>query len=361
MLMKRKALTYFLISLLAVSILASTGFLSLKKANGFQCLPFPEKLPTGQAYIRSNGDVDPPTLPIQRAGNMYVLKDNILNYSIKIEKDNVVIDGAGFLMKIPAYGETDKNYLVKAASPLIQISNKSNIIIKNMIFDNYLWGISIINSSNIIIIQNTINNGNTGIYMLQSANCNLVANQIGDNSLRGALIQDCTSLNILYNEISNNQYAGIEVDDLTRSIFDGLEHTNITRNLFAENGYAGLYFLGHHTNNHIFENNFINNNNGLCFMHVASVNNSFNNNYWKGNRMQINDYGTNRTDQSPLASPVSTSFDPSLFPLPSPTLTSSPELKSTSEPFPITLVATSTVSVVAIGIGLLLYFKKRKH
>jgi hypothetical protein len=129
--------------LLVVSTLASTGLISSTKANGIPLVP--ERLPIKQAYIRSNGDVDPSTLPIERSGNVYILKDNILNYSITIEKNNVVIDGNGSLLEIPAYGETDKNQLVKGANPLIQISNKSNIIIKNIVFDKYSTGIYIRN------------------------------------------------------------------------------------------------------------------------------------------------------------------------------------------------------------------------
>ena len=93
--------------MLVVSTLASTGLISSTKANGIPLVP--ERLPIKQAYIRSNGDVDPSTLPIERSGNVYILKDNILNYSITIEKNNVVIDGNGSLLEIPAYGETDKN------------------------------------------------------------------------------------------------------------------------------------------------------------------------------------------------------------------------------------------------------------
>jgi hypothetical protein len=48
-------------------------------------------------------------------------------------------------------------------------------------------------------------------------------------------------------------------------------------------------------------------------------------------------------------------------PVPTSTPTPSPEPKSTLEPFPITLVAASGTSAALIGIGLLVYFKKRKH
>ena len=299
-------------------------------------------------------------MPIERSGNVYILKDNILNYSITIEKNNVVIDGNGSLLEIPAYGETDKNQLVKGANPLIQISNKSNIIIKNIVFDKYSTGIYI---RNFFKYHNTINNGNTGIYMLRSANCSVVGNKLIENSGPGLSIHDSTYLDIAYNTISRNHEHG--------GYISGLSNSNISRNDIAENflfsrSGLGLYITLLISNSCIFENNFVNNGVGLdfhCFENSSG--NLLYNNYWSNHRHQIYDhlgYAVNGVDQSPLASPVSTSFDPSLFPLPSLTPTPSPESRPTSEPFPIVLVATSTASaIVVVGLGLLVYFKKRKH
>jgi parallel beta-helix repeat protein len=303
--MKKPAVALTLIVALLCSTVASIGIISSTKANGIPYLP--ENLPMEQAYIRSNGDVDPSTLPIQRSDNIYVLKDNILNYSISIEKDNVVIDGNGFMLKTPAYGETDQYGYVKSANPLIQISNKSNIIIKNIIFDKFGTGIDIRGSSNIIIIQNTISNGRNGISMFW----------IVGNTLFGVLIQYSTFLNIAYNIISRNPYCGLELSDG--------QYSNINRNDFTDNEYIGLYLLGPNSNNHIFENNFINNEVGLDYHgdYNSAVNNTVNNNYWRNYRLQIDNYSADATsgvDQSPLASPISTSFDPSLFPLPPPSI-----------------------------------------
>jgi N-acetylneuraminic acid mutarotase len=51
---------------------------------------------------------------------------------------------------------------------------------------------------------------------------------------------------------------------------------------------------------------------------------------------------------------------PSLSPIPSQELASTPETNQT-EPFPKVLVIASLVTVVLVGIGLLVYFKRRKH
>lgn len=51
---------------------------------------------TGTIYIRADGRVDPPDAPISTQDNVtYVFTDNI-NDSIVIERDNIVVEGAGY-------------------------------------------------------------------------------------------------------------------------------------------------------------------------------------------------------------------------------------------------------------------------
>ena len=37
-------------------------------------------------FIRNNGDIDPPVLPIKRNGNSYILTNNIQNYTLKYKE-----------------------------------------------------------------------------------------------------------------------------------------------------------------------------------------------------------------------------------------------------------------------------------
>jgi hypothetical protein len=99
---RKKFALMFILLFSAVFMLTILQFVQLANANA---IPVPERLPVNQAYIRSDGSIDPPTLPIERSDNTYALKESILNWSITIERDNVVIDGANFLMSIPSYGE----------------------------------------------------------------------------------------------------------------------------------------------------------------------------------------------------------------------------------------------------------------
>jgi hypothetical protein len=352
--MKRKAFASSLILWLAVSTLTAIGFVGLTKANGY--VP-PERLPLGQAYIRSNGDVDPSTLPIQRLGNVYALTNNIVNYSIEIQKDNVIFDGNGYSLMFRPMGKEDNPWSEKTADPAIRIINKTNIIVKNVTFDNYITGsftgVRVENSSNIIIMNTTVKN-ELGVSIRSSTWCSYIGNEITNEGI-GIGIFDSTFINLAYNEISKNRYIGATIGSVS--------HSNITRNNIMDNAEAGIIIHGANFNNCIFENNFINNEVGLLYRGGSNIsaNDNIFNNYWYNNQWNIqNTYDNGMpfvavADHSPLTSPISTSFDPLLFPLPSLSST------STSEPFPTTLFIASVITVAVVGAGLIIYFKKHNH
>ena len=350
--MKRTALTLLLISWLAVTTLTTIELTSLTKANPS---PF---APIEHAFIRSNGDIDPSTLPIERMGNVYFLKDNILNYSIQIQKNDIILCGNGFTL---TSNKTDAPIL--SGYPSIKISNNNNIIIENIRFSKCYTGIKIINASNITIFGNTIENSEKGIEISSSINCSIINNSLINNSETGLLALDSTYFNVSYNTISRNHFHGGWI---------ALNYSTISKNSITDNSFNhfgnGLYLYGPNCNNRIFENNFINNEIGILYQGPKgiSANNTVFNNYWSNYQDAIVNVGADAAsavDHSPLSSPISTSFDSSLFPLPSlkPIVSPTPN-DSDSEPFPTTLVvAVSVASLAAVGVGLLVYFKKRKR
>ena len=355
--MRRKIVSLSLIVLLALSTVTLLEF-SLTEANPY-IKSLPETLATEHGYIRANGTVDPPTLPILREDNFYRLTDNILNCTFEIQRDNVVFDGNNFSLSVPAYGELDCNNMTKIPPALISISNRTNVMLKNVTFIKYSDGIEIQNSSNILILQNNILNGNNGIYINNSTNCSITANQITNNHLHAIFIRDSTWFNVSYNTISNSQNAGIAVDRVLQPV-DSLQNSFFTRNTFSEDNFA-LAFRGAHTNNHIFENNFLNNQQcGIAFLGVNCTHNSIYNNYWTGNGHQIINYTNYEQDPSPLASPISTEFNYSLFTLPD-FAQPHPIKHSIFDNLATIVVAASIVTVIIICIFLLVYFKKRKH
>lgn len=324
------------------------------KADPYSMIP--EHLPTEQGYIRSDGSIEPSTLPIQHDGNIYRLTDNIINYTFDIERNDTIFDGNGFSLSVPAYGEVGENGRKKMANPLISLRDMSNVLIENVDFYKYAEAIYVENSFNIILFKNTLSSGLIGIETIRSSDCSIVANHVSDNSRDGIRIKDCTSFNISYNRMSHNTN-GIFFWSFTSNIFEAFEHSNITRNLFSENDY-GLSFSCEHKNNRIFENNFINNDIGLDIEGSPKFNNSFSNNYWMGNRINTIDHFEGYQDPSPLMNQVSTEFDQPPFTLPYISdIHITLQLNQTS----LLEIATIAVCAVAFCVGITVYFKKYRR
>jgi parallel beta-helix repeat protein len=284
----------FILLLTAAFMLTALQFVQLANAN---VIPVPERLPVNQAYFRSDGSIDPPTLPIERSGNTYALKESILNCSITIERDNIVIDGASFSMSIPSYGEKGADGQVKSAPALIQIINRTHITVKNFVFHNAAESITVWNSSYVIIEKNRITNCNW-IYLRLCTHCSILSN-IMENNNHGLYGYDNNHIEIKYNKISGSNWHGIILESLTNSniignVFDGNNgqaicylglDNRVIGNVF-QNNEGGI--LSYVENNEIHHNNFINNYNDNHYNDISInapnvLDDGKEGNYWSSN------------------------------------------------------------------------------
>jgi parallel beta-helix repeat protein len=173
-------------------------------------------------YIRADGTVEG-TNRILRDGNVYTFTGNIVNQSIIVEKDDIVIDGAGYTL------EGDGKISA------IWLENRRNVTIKNMQITHFGEGIRIMgNCENNAIIGNNI----TDVGHETAANGIWLTFGASDTTISG-------------NNITNN-YVGIFV------YMSG--GTIISENCIAANG-LGIWISG--TSNHIIRNNITNNNVGV--------------------------------------------------------------------------------------------------
>jgi parallel beta-helix repeat protein len=291
---RKKFALMFILLFSAVFMLTILQFVQLANANA---IPVPERLPVNQAYIRSDGSIDPPTLPIERSDNTYALKESILNWSITIERDNVVIDGANFLMSIPSYGEKGSDGQVKSVPALIQIANRTHITVKNFVFQNAATAITVWNSSYVIIEQNRITNCNW-IYLRLCTHCSVLSN-IMENNNHGLYGYDNNNIEIKYNKIYGSSWHGIILDFLGNSsiignVFDGNNgqaicylglDNRVIGNVFKNNEGGILSFV---ENNEIHHNNFINNYNDNHYRDISInapnvLDDGKEGNYWSSN------------------------------------------------------------------------------
>jgi len=187
-------------------------------------------------YIRANGNVDPPTAPIQRSSNFYTFTDNIQGLII-VERDNIVIDGAFHTLQGTG-SETG-----------IDLSGRKNVTIQNLEIKNFDVGLYLSSSSQITIQGSTISQNNHGIWISRSSGNNILQNNITENVLEGLYIYLSSGNNIFGNNITKNTFDGIYLYNSSNNTI----HVNI----IMYNGYGiSPYFS---TNNKIFHNNFIEN------------------------------------------------------------------------------------------------------
>jgi len=173
-------------------------------------------------YIRADGTVEG-TDKIQQNGNVYTFTDNIVNQSIIVEKDNIVVDGAGYTLEGDGTIES------------IWLENRSNVTIKNMQITHFGAGIKIMgNCKNNSIIGNNI----TDIGHETAGNGIWVTFGASDNTISG-------------NNLTNN-YVGIFVYMGGGNI--------ISENYITANG-LGVWISG--GSNRIIRNDIINNSRGV--------------------------------------------------------------------------------------------------
>ena len=221
-------------------------------------------------YIRADGSIDPPTpLITSPDGVTYTLTNNIAtaSHGIIVERDNIVIDGAGYTLQGPE----------DPSSIGIDLAARTNVEIKNMEIEKYGYGIKLSDSANDNTIHQNIITGSIviAIRLLDSDRNNIFQNIISTNDYRGIVLGSSNDNNIYRNNISHNP-GGVELSD---------SHGN---SVFGNNirGAGGHGIDLHLSNsNNIYGNNLTNHFAGVV-MEAASDNIFYHNNV-------MNNYGFN--------------------------------------------------------------------
>jgi parallel beta-helix repeat protein len=224
--MTKKSVSLGLLTLLALVILS--GYSQVVFAN-----PLPPP-PILNICIRSDGTIDPPTVPIQRSGNVYTFTSDITNATIEIQRNNTIINGAGHTLRGNSFWNT-----------AINLTNTNNNLIKNLKITDYDESIHLNNSTNITILNNTMQT--SGNIMLESSE----NNQIIGNNITG---QDKDSgYGIILKDSNNNLIAANNFKDTGLAIWSTLYSKN---NTFYYNNFLNITDYGNRVVGYIEEDNF---------------------------------------------------------------------------------------------------------
>jgi len=191
---------------------------------------------TETIYIRADGSIEPDTAPISTVDNItYTFTDNIAGdvpaYSkaIVVEKDNIVVDGAGYILQGTGSGKAG-----------IILSGRSNVTIKNMEIRGFQVGVWLNTSFN-----------SHGIKFDKCSKNHLFGNEITSNSV-GVIFGFSHNNNFSRNNITSN-CNGISLD--------GSSNNTIYGNNIASNEDGVSLYNSH--NNTISRNNITLNQNGI--------------------------------------------------------------------------------------------------
>jgi len=179
-------------------------------------------------YIRADGTVEG-TDKIQREGNVYTLLGNIrlerLPYAdqdgIYVERDNIVIDGAGFTINADTRG--------------LVLSERNNVTVKNVKIEiGGGYGIDLVDTANCLISNNTISGDAYNIYLWRAFNDTIEGNII-TNAFRGILIYDSDNNSVTGNIVTDG-VVGIELEDCSDNVLRNNQMRN-NRDNFAVRSY----------------------------------------------------------------------------------------------------------------------------
>jgi nitrous oxidase accessory protein len=276
---------------------------------------------------------------------------------------------------------------------MVGISDEGNsldnnlVVSGNNITSNSVTGLRLTSSNN-VVSDNLFSDDNEALSMYYGDNVTVCYNRIVNNS-RGITLAEVSGASIFGNNITGSIGYDSSIDDYgygiefksncndsliyDNNIWGNTHGINVRNVLLASSGTPILQGPG----NLVYHNNLFNNSQNANVEHthpnsvtgvvngttVVSWDNGTVGNYWSDyqtkypNVTEVDTSGVgntpyvideNNTDNYPLIHIVDVSTEPPQSPV--------------QEPFPIAPVAVaSIVSVTAIGICLLIYFKKRKH
>ncbi len=195
--------------------------------------------------ISPDGNVNSTTAPIKRAEETYSLTGDIINFTLEIKRDNIIVDGAGHNLQGFSNGS---EYAYQA----VLIQDRNNVTITNLKITQFWQAIFIQNSTNITINANNLTRiGSTGIY-INSANKTAIKQNTIDDVATAIYVTNLSG----FGESSNTE---ILENNITNAA-TGIDISPGSFNVISENNFAYVHnVIGEVGNSTVIsKNNMIN-------------------------------------------------------------------------------------------------------
>ena len=188
-------------------------------------------------YIYANGNVVGTTNITTSDSFTYTFTSNI-NDSIVIQRDNIILDGAGF-------------YLIGPGGSGVSFSDRRNVTVKNINMIGFSTGVHLINSTHCSIVGNTIINATNGVFVYEDSNFN----NISDNNIvsfgNGIWLREMANCTVSNNNIT------CEREDNKFGIYLYHSTNNTMNSNIITESQACIYFY-YSSYNTLYENTFTN-------------------------------------------------------------------------------------------------------
>ncbi|MCW4017644.1 MAG: hypothetical protein NWF00_03010 [Candidatus Bathyarchaeota archaeon] len=199
--MKKTALTLFLVLCLFISSLP--------------IIPTAQSAIEQTIYVRHDGTIEPPTAPLQQNGETYTLTSNI-NSSIVLERNSIILDGAGFTVKGDGTGVAVNMTCINAVAQNLKITNWEcgvlGVFNNNTIRDCYITqcgsGIKIY-AQYYAVVSNQLIDNDEGVRVGEGGLNFFAGNTISENQV-GLILYDSGNL-IVQNTILDSSTTAIHL------------------------------------------------------------------------------------------------------------------------------------------------------
>ncbi|MEM3788300.1 MAG: NosD domain-containing protein [Candidatus Bathyarchaeia archaeon] len=204
----------------------------------------------GTIYILADGRVVPTDAPISTVDYVtYTFTDDIVievpegarMSAIVINRNDIVLDGAGHMLQ---------GVGIVYESTGIDLTERRDVIIKNIKISGFTFGIHLNYSSGIDIHGDDITNNGCGLWLSYSSYNSISGNNITANSWEGIMIYVSDNNIVCRNNITNNGYGlwlsyssynSISGNNITANSWEGIgldysSNNSISGNMFTDDG-----------------------------------------------------------------------------------------------------------------------------